>query len=181
MHVDVTHIWGVDFHVHNEVGEKFDKGSIIICNHQSMLDPIYILSLSPHILVMAGDRVWRNRFVKTMFKVSRFMNARSSIENMEEQLAQAVADGYNVVIFPEGLRSNEGIQRFHKGAFYLAKKLGVDLLPLYLHGTGHVMPKGSGFASRGQVDLERQWSRFSWTSGYRDRRTYPCRAVRGVW
>ena len=102
---------------------------------------------------MAGDRVWRNRFVKTMFKVSRFMNARSSIENMEEQLAQAVADGYNVVIFPEGLRSNEGIQRFHKGAFYLAKKLGVDLLPLYLHGTGHVMPKGSGFASRGQVDL----------------------------
>ena len=138
MHVDVTHIWGVDFHLHNEVGEKF---------------PIYILSLSPHVLVMAGDRVWRNRFVKTMFKVSRFMNARSSIENMEEQLAQAVADGYNVVIFPEGLRSNEGIQRFHKGAFYLAKKLGVDLLPLYLHGTGHVMPKGSGFASRGQVDL----------------------------
>ena len=153
MHVDVTHIWGVDFHLHNEVGEQFDKGSIIICNHQSMLDPIYILSLSPKILVMAGDRVWRNRFVKTMFKVSRFMNARSSIENMEEQLAQAVADGYNVVIFPEGLRSNEGIQRFHKGAFYLAKKLGVDLLPLYIHGTGHVMPKGSGFASRGQVDL----------------------------
>ena len=153
MHVDVNHIWGVKFHIHNEVGEKFDKGSIIICNHQSMLDPIYILSLSPHILVMAGDRVWRNRFVKTMFKVSRFMNARNSVENMEEQVAQAVADGYNVVIFPEGLRSNEGVKRFHKGAFYLARKLGADILPLYIHGTGHVMPKGSGFAARGQVDL----------------------------
>ena len=153
MHVDVNHIWGVKFHIHNEVGEKFDKGSIIICNHQSMLDPIYILSLSPHILVMAGDRVWRNRFVKTMFKVSRFMNARNSVENMEEQVAQAVADGYNVVIFPEGLRSNEGVKRFHKGAFYLARKLGADILPLYIHGTGHVMPKGSGFAARGQVDM----------------------------
>ena len=153
MHVDVNHIWGVKFHIHNEMGEKFDKGSIIICNHQSMLDPIYILSLSPHILVMAGDRVWRNRFVKTMFKVSRFMNARNSVENMEEQVAQAVADGYNVVIFPEGLRSNEGVKRFHKGAFYLARKLGADILPLYIHGTGHVMPKGSGFAARGQVDL----------------------------
>ena len=153
MQVDVNHIWGVRFHVHNEVNEKFDKGSIIICNHESMLDPIYILSLSPRILVMAGDRVWRNRFVRTMFKVSRFMNARNSIENMEDQLTQAVADGYNVVIFPEGLRSSDGIRRFHKGPFHLARKLGADILPLYLHGTGHVMPKGSGFASRGQVDL----------------------------
>ena len=136
MQVDVNHIWGVRFHVHNEVNEKFDKGSIIICNHESMLDPIYILSLSPRILVMAGDRVWRN-----------------SIENMEDQLTQAVADGYNVVIFPEGLRSSDGIRRFHKGPFHLARKLGADILPLYLHGTGHVMPKGSGFASRGQVDL----------------------------
>ena len=56
-------------------------------------------------------------------------------------------------MFPESKRSNDGIQRFHKGAFYLAEKLGVDILPLYLHGTGHVMPMGSGFASRGQVDL----------------------------
>ena len=153
MHVDVTHIWGVPFHVHNEVDEQFQKGSIIICNHQSMLDPIYILSLNPRILVMAGDRVWRNRFVRTMFKVSRFLNARSSVETIEQQVAQAVADGYSVLIFPEGLRSNEGIKRFHKGAFYLSKKLGVDLLPMYIHGTGHVMPRGSGLASRGQVDL----------------------------
>jgi 1-acyl-sn-glycerol-3-phosphate acyltransferase len=153
MQVDVNHIWGVPFNVHNEVDEQFEKGSIIICNHQSMLDPIYILSLNPRILIMAGDRVWRNRFVRTMFKVSRFMNARSSVENIEQQVAQAVADGYSVVIFPEGLRSNEGIKRFHKGAFYLSRKLGVDLLPMYIHGTGHVMPKGSGLASRGQVDL----------------------------
>ena len=153
MQVDVNHIWGVPFNVHNEVNEQFEKGSIIICNHQSMLDPIYILSLSPRILVMAGDRVWRNRFVRTMFKVSRFLNARSSVETIEQQVAHAVADGYSVVIFPEGLRSNEKIKRFHKGAFYLSRKLGVDLLPMYIHGTGHVMPKGSGLASRGQVDL----------------------------
>ena len=115
--VDVAHIWGVKFHLHNEVNEQFDKGSIIICNHQSKLDPIYIRSLSPHILLMADD-----------------------VENMEKQVAQAVADGYNVVIF-------------NKDAFGLAKKLGADILPLYIHGTEHVMPKGSGFVSRGQVDL----------------------------
>ena len=127
MHVDVNHIWGVPFNVHNEVNEQFEKGSIIICNHQSMLDPIYLLSLSPRILVIEGT--------------------------VEQQVAQAVADGYSVVMFPEGLRSDEGIGRFHHEAFYLSRKLGIDILPMYLHGTGHVMPKGSGFISRGQVDL----------------------------
>ena len=153
MRADANHIWGVKFNVHNETGETFEKSSIIICNHQSMLDPIYLLSLSPRILVMAGDKVWHNPFVRTMFKVSRFLNAGGSYEEIEQQIAQVVKDGYSVVVFPEGLRSEGDVKRFHKGAFYLSKSLDVDLLPIYIHGTGHVMPKGSGFAARGQVDL----------------------------
>ena len=153
MRADANHIWGVRFNVHNETGETFEKSSIIICNHQSMLDPIYLLSLSPRILVMAGDKVWHNPFVRTMFKVSRFLNAGGSYEEIEQQIAQVVKDGYSVVVFPEGLRSEGDVKRFHKGAFYLSKTLDVDLLPIYIHGTGHVMPKGSGFAARGQVDL----------------------------
>lgn len=153
MKVDVNHIWGVKFNVHNDVGETFEKSSIIICNHQSMLDPIYLLSLSPRIIVMASDKVWHNVFVRTMFKVSRFLNASGSVEEIEQKIAKSLEEGYSVVIFPEGLRSDGDINRFHKGAFYLSKTLGVDILPIYIHGTGHVMPKGSGFASRGQVDL----------------------------
>ena len=153
MKVDVNHIWGVKFNVHNDVGETFEKSSIIICNHQSMLDPIYLLSLSPRIIVMASDKVWHNVLVRTMFKVSRFLNASGSVEEIEQKIAKSLEEGYSVVIFPEGLRSDGDINRFHKGAFYLSKTLGVDILPIYIHGTGHVMPKGSGFASRGQVDL----------------------------
>ena len=153
MKVDVNHIWGVKFNVHNDVGETFEKSSIIICNHQSMLDPIYLLSLSPRIIVMASDKVWHNVLVRTMFKVSRFLNASGSVEEIEQKIGKSLEEGYSVVIFPEGLRSDGDINRFHKGAFYLSKTLGVDILPIYIHGTGHVMPKGSGFASRGQVDL----------------------------
>ena len=153
MQADVNHIWGVRFNVHNDVGETFEKSSIIICNHQSMLDPIYLLSLSPRIIVMAGDKVWHNILVRTMFKVSRFLNSNGSVEEIEQQIAKSLEEGYSVVIFPEGLRSEGEIENFHKGAFYLSKTLGVDILPVYIHGTGHVMPKGSGFASRGQVDL----------------------------
>lgn len=154
MSADVSHIWGVGFNVRNDHAEDFSRGSIIICNHQSMLDPIYILSLSPRILVMVGDKVWHNPFVNTMFKVSRFFNANQPIEDLKENIYNAVQDGYSVVIFPEGLRSDDPIRRFRQGAFYLAKETGADILPLYIHGTGHVMPKNSGFACRGQVTIE---------------------------
>lgn len=154
MSMDVHHIWGVKFNVHNPYEEDFGRGSIIICNHQSMLDPIFILSLSPRILITAGSHVWKNPIVTPMFKVARFMNAGLEIENLKGKLEKSVNDGYNVLIFPEGLRSEDEIKRFRQGAFYLAGEIGADVLPMYLHGSGHVMPKGSGFASRGQVDLE---------------------------
>ncbi len=154
MATDVGHIWGVKFNVRNSYAEDFGRGSIIICNHQSMLDPIYILSLSPRILVMVGNRVWHNPCVNGMFRVSRFFNASCPIEVLKQDVAKAVKDGYSVVVFPEGMRNYDAICRFRQGAFYLARETGADILPLYIHGTGHVMPKGSGFACRGQVDIE---------------------------
>jgi 1-acyl-sn-glycerol-3-phosphate acyltransferase len=44
--------------------------------------------------------------------------------------------------------------RFHKGAFYLAKKLGADILPMYIHGQGHVLPKKDFMLRRGKMYVE---------------------------
>lgn len=119
MRFNTNHIWGVKFRVKNDVGEDFKKGSLIICNHQSMLDPAYILSLSPRIQVMVGNRV----------------------EDLEQKISNAVKDGYSVVVS-------------HEDAFNLAERIGADILPIFLYGTDHVMPKGSGLAARGNVTIE---------------------------
>ena len=154
MRANVYRIWGVDFIEHNDYGEDFSRGSIIVCNHQSMLDPIFILALNPNILCMVGGKVWRNPIVHTMFKLSRFFNANEPLDNLKEGIGKAVNDGYNVLIFPEGRRTDNRIMRFHRGAFYMAQQIGADILPMYIHGTGHVMPKDSGLATRGQIDVE---------------------------
>jgi 1-acyl-sn-glycerol-3-phosphate acyltransferase len=154
MRTDINHISGVAHSVRNDHGEDFSRGSVAICNHQSMLDPVYLLALSPRVLVMVGGKVWRNPIVHTMFRLSRFINANQPVEVLKEQIGKAVADGYTVVIFPEGRRNDEHITRFHKGAFVLAEEIGADILPLYIHGTGNVMPKDSGLAARGSVHVE---------------------------
>lgn len=154
MRTNISHIWGVKSVITNEHGEDFSRGSIMICNHQSILDPIYLMALHPKVLIMISGKVWKNPIVHGIFRVGGFLKLDKPLEDLRDDISEAVNKGYSVVIFPEGKRNDEDISRFHKGAFYLAQEIGADILPVYMHGAGHVMPKGSGFASRGRIDVE---------------------------
>ena len=75
-------------------------------------------------------------------------------KNME-RLQKLVERGYSVVVFPEGTRSETGeILRFHKGAFQLAQALNIDILPIFIHGANHVMPKKDFVLREGQLYVE---------------------------
>ncbi len=154
MRFNISHIWGVKTYIRNAANETFSGESIIISNHQSILDPIFILALNPRIVMVVGGKVWSNPVVHVFFRFIGFINANQPIEKLTQDVENAIKKGYNVAIFPEGRRNVEEISRFHRGAFYMAQTLKVDIIPLYLHGVGHIMPKSSGFASRGQIDLE---------------------------
>ena len=59
-------------------------------------------------------------------------------EDSLEPLQDLVNRGYSIVVFPEGTRSyDDTIKRFHQGAFYIAEKLKLDIVPLVLHGVGY--------------------------------------------
>lgn len=154
MKVNVNNIWGVKSIVRNQYNEDFSRGSIMICNHQSILDPVFLLALSPNVQMIISGKVWKNPFVNTLFRLAGFINLDKQMEELKEDVAAAVAKGQSVVIFPEGKRNIEQITRFHKGAFYMAQEIGCDILPIFIHGAGHVMPKGSGLTARGQITVE---------------------------
>ena len=154
MLTNINHIWGVKSVIRNDHNEDFSRGSIIVCNHMSMLDPIYVLAVSPRILCVMGEKVWRNPIVHNLFKLAGFMSIQQPLDVLTQKIGKAVADGYNVMIFPEGIRTDNRIMRFHKGAFHIAQEIDADILPMYIHGSGHVMPKGSGPSARGQITIE---------------------------
>lgn len=71
------------------------------------------------------------------------------------QLRSLVERGYSIAIYPEGTRSLDcSIGRFHKGAFYVAQELGVDILPLVLYGTGKALPKHGRLLNKWPAHLE---------------------------
>jgi 1-acyl-sn-glycerol-3-phosphate acyltransferase len=134
---------GVDTKVINEHKENFEKPSIIISNHQSHIDLMLMLMLTPRLIILTNEWVWNSPFYGQIVKYLDFYPVASGIEDSLELLEKKVKEGYSILIFPEGTRSvDSSIKRFHKGAFFLAEKFNIDILPIMIHGVGHRVTKG---------------------------------------
>lgn len=146
---------GVKFFMENRVGETFEQPAVVICNHQSHLDLMCLMMLTPRIVFLTNDWVWHNPFYGMVIHQAEFYPVSDGIENHIDQLQSLYERGYSIAVFPEGTRSVDcSIQRFHKGAFYLAEKLQADILPIILHGAGHVLPKKDFMLREGRIDME---------------------------
>jgi 1-acyl-sn-glycerol-3-phosphate acyltransferase len=149
------HIPGVRMRFRNLPGERFDKPGILVCNHQSHLDLMCVMMLTPKLIVLTNDRAWHSPVYGRMIRYADFLPVSEGIERVTERLRAAVERGYSVAVFPEGSRSEDcRIRRFHRGAFYLAERLGTDLIPVLIHGAGHVLPKGEWMLRRGRMHVE---------------------------
>ena len=151
----IHHVPGVKFFLENRVGETFERPAVIVSNHQSHLDLMCLMMLTPRIVFLTNDWVWRNPFYGMVVHRAEFYPVSNGIENHVEQFRSLYDRGYSICVFPEGTRSEDcRIQRFHKGAFYIASQLGADVLPVYLHGPGHVLPKRDFLLREGRIDVE---------------------------
>jgi len=131
---------------------KFDnwpKEAIFISNHASQLDINASASAIPYPIVYLAKNSIRkvpvlgllNERVGTVFiDRSNPTAAKKSVDG----LLQTLNRGISVIVYPEGTRSEDGsIRKFKKGAFHLAQKAQVPIIPLHIHGTRRALPKGS--------------------------------------
>jgi SAM-dependent methyltransferase len=94
-------------------------------------------------LILTNEWVFHNWVFGPVARVAGFIAVDDNIDHSLPIIKQRVDEGYSVLIFPEGHRSKDGhIQRFHRGAFYIAEKLNLDILPVMIFGSGGFLPKG---------------------------------------
>lgn len=130
----------------NPYGETLSQPAVIIANHQSFIDILLLLSTTPRIVMVTNSWVWNSPFFGWIVKYSDFHHSVDGYESLAERLSERVREGYSIVVFPEGTRSPDcSIKRFHKGAFYLASRLKMDILPVIIYGAGQVSAKFQGF------------------------------------
>lgn len=139
----------------NKVGEDFSKPAVIIANHTSFLDILAVGMLHPKICFLVNDWVYHSPIFGKAVQKADFYPVSSGIENSLEPLRKKITQGYSLMAFPEGTRSQSNkIKRFHKGAFYLANEFDLDILPVLIHGNSEVNPKGSFIINDGSITVE---------------------------
>ncbi|MGV0928294.1 MMPL family transporter [Empedobacter sp.] len=132
--------------------EDFKKQSIIIANHTSFLDTLAIGMCTPKIVFLVNDWVYKSPIFGRAVKMAGFYPVSNGVENNIEEIKTRIGNEFSLMIFPEGTRSRtNNINRFHKGAFYLAEKLKLDILPIYIHGNSEIIPKGDFLIFDGHI------------------------------
>jgi 1-acyl-sn-glycerol-3-phosphate acyltransferase len=130
----------------NPYKENFSRPAIIIANHQSFIDILMLLSLTPKIVMMTNKWVWNSIFFGHIVRYAGFIYNKGGVDKHMDKVRERVSQGYSVLIFPEGTRSpDQTIHRFHKGAFLLSKELSLDIIPVLIYGNGNLVSKQQPF------------------------------------
>jgi 1-acyl-sn-glycerol-3-phosphate acyltransferase len=139
----------------NHSNEDFKKPAVIIANHSSFLDILVVGMLSPKIIFLVSDWVYNSPVFGLGVRMVGFYPVSSGMDNGVEHLRDKVEQGFSIMVFPEGSRSeNNSINRFHKGAFYLAEQFNLDIIPVVIHGYSEVLPKGDFVINGGVTTVE---------------------------
>ena len=127
----------------NNFNETFDKPAVIIANHSSFIDILAMGMLSPKIIFLVSDWVYNSPIFGGTVRKAGFYPVSEGLEGGVEHLRKKVEEGYSLMVFPEGTRSeNNVVKRFHKGAFFLAQEFNLDIIPVVIHGASEAIPKG---------------------------------------
>ncbi|CAN5658018.1 MMPL family transporter [soil metagenome] len=139
----------------NPLNERFETPVVLIANHQSFLDILCSIMLHPKFLLLTNSWVYHSPFFGNVVRMAGYYPVKEGAEQSPEKLKASIDAGYSIVVFPEGTRSKDGtIKRFHKGAFFLAEQLNVDILPVIFHGTGYSMSKSDFMLKDGDITIQ---------------------------
>lgn len=160
----------------NPEGEDFSKPCMVISNHQSVVDIVKILSLSPKIIIITKDWVWKSPLLGQIVRIAGFYNISEGYEDAVDVLKKRVEEGYSIAIFPEGTRSEDDqLRRFHKGAFYLAEQLNLDVLPVVMAGNFQALRRSDNMFNPGVLVMDIlpriKADDTSWGVTYQERKT----------
>ena len=138
---------GVRLRVHGERHLRAARGAVVVFNHQSALDALIMARLIRVPFVgVAKAELGRTPVLGSLLRGAGTVFVDRAAPDGVRQLAPAVdalRAGRAVVIAPEGTRSYGTVPApFKRGAFYLAKRARVPLIPVVIHNAADVLPRG---------------------------------------
>lgn len=138
--------------IHAEGLDRIPRGRacIFMSNHVSNLDPPVLISLIPgRTSAFLKRSLMKIPILGIGFRMGEFIavdraGSRDEAQRSVEDARRVLSKGVHITTFVEGTRSADGrLQTFKKGPFFLALESRAPCVPVSIHGTEKLFPKGS--------------------------------------
>jgi 1-acyl-sn-glycerol-3-phosphate acyltransferase len=150
---------GVRITVRGQDNIKPGVSCVFCVNHQSHMDiPIVLVALPVQFRFLAKKQLFAIPFLGWHLRRSGQIsidreNPRAALKSMRAASAQ-IQKGTPVVIFPEGGTSVDGVMHpFKGGGFVLATHSTIDVVPVTIRGSRHVLLPKTLHVKSGKVDV----------------------------
>lgn len=118
-------------------------GQLIIANHPTLIDVVFLVSLLPEIECVVKQALWRNPFLRWPVAWAGYISNADGAQ-LVDACAHALESGRSLLMFPEGTRGEPGRPMLMKrGAAQVALAAGTDLLPVTITCEPLTLTKGN--------------------------------------
>lgn len=153
-------LWAAGVKVIKHGGDELAEGAprVFIANHVSWFDIPAMIDVLPHYGFVAKRELEKiplfGPAARAVGVIYIDRENRKAAFSAYEDAAKRIRDGHPVLVYPEGTRGETyALRPFKKGPFVLAIGSGAPIVPVVIHGTIAVNPRGEFRASPGTVHV----------------------------
>lgn len=104
------------------------RGRLVVSNHPTLLDVVLLMAVLPNAQCVVKHQLWSNRFLGPVVRAAGYVRNDLEAEALLAACRAALAEGSNLIIFPEGTRSVPGQPvRLQRGFANIALLAPADL------------------------------------------------------
>ena len=152
---------GLELDIHGEEHLWSSRPAVFMFNHQSKADVAIMASLIRKDVVGVGKKeIEKMPLIGQVMGLAGIVfidrsDRSKAIDSMKPLVAAMREEGKSMVIAPEGTRTpTPKLAPFKKGGFHIAMQVGVPVIPVVIHNSGDIAPKGDFLFRPGKVRVD---------------------------
>ncbi|MDV7341020.1 lysophospholipid acyltransferase family protein [Terasakiella sp. A23] len=133
----------LDCEVYERERLKTANGRLVVANHPTLLDVVFLISMMPKAQCIVKHELWDSKYLGGVMRAAGYIRNDGDPEALFEQCKRAIELGHDIVVFPEGTRTVPGKDlKFQRGFANIAALVPCDIQPVTISCVPPSLAKG---------------------------------------